>query len=272
MRPDAVDNEDMPASVATRTSPHRVLASSSRVEILHLLQRAGGPLGVDDLARLTGRHVNTTREHLERLRGAGYVERSTERRHTRGRPRILYTAVDREGGAALDERLREHLVRTALEGYGRYMGDVRQVAEEAGRQFVRENADAHAAAAHADDRARETDDDRAPGPPPRPVASPLDQALRQVAVLEAHLEEMRMSPEADLPAWQVHLRSCPFLDLARQRTEVVCSVHLGVLRGVLEKEGGPVSAARLVPFVGPQHCRVDLVVDDDGEDGSGPSG
>lgn len=228
---------------ATSASAHRALASSSRVEILHLLQRAGGPLGVDDLARQTGRHVNTTREHLERLRAAGFVERSVERRRTRGRPRILYTAVDRVGGVTLDERLREHILRAALEGYGEDLGDARSAAEEAGREFVRENPDA---VGTRPDPAEGTD------------AYPRRQALRQVAVLEAHLEEMRMSPEVDLPVWQVHLHACPFADLARERTDVVCSVHLGVIRGVLEKEGGPVRAERLVPFVGPRLCRVDL--------------
>lgn len=229
-------------------SAHRALASSSRVEILHLLQRAGGPLGVDDLARQTGRHVNTTREHLERLRAAGFVERSVERRRTRGRPRVLYTAVDRVGGASLDERLRTHILRAALEGYGAELGDTDVAAEEVGRAFVRENADA------VDGEGRAS---------LAPVAHPREQALRQLAVLEAHLEEMRMSPEVELPAWQVHLHSCPFLDLARERTDVVCSVHLGVIRGVLEKEGGPLAAERLVPFVGPRRCRVDLRVDED---------
>lgn len=246
----------MPAFAAARAAPHRVLASSSRVEILHLLQRADTALGVDDLAALTGRHVNTTREHLERLRLAGYVERTTERRRTRGRPRVLYSAVDRAGGAGLDERLREHLLRSALEGYGVDLGDARAAAEEVGRAFVRENPDAHHRAVEPSVDAAEPGDAVGEDPTGQRL-----QAVRQLAALEAHLVEMRMSPEVDLPAWQVHLRSCPFLDLARRRTEIVCSVHLGVLRGVLEKEGGPVSAERLVPFVAPGQCRVDLSVE-----------
>lgn len=242
----------MPGS-ATTANAHRVLASSSRVELLHLLQRAGCPVGVEELARQTGRHVNTTREHLERLRAGGFVERSVERRRTRGRPRILYAAVDRMGGATLDERLREHLLRAALRAYGEAVDDPGQAAEEEGRAFFRENAgQVRGDGAGADDGEARLPD----------LGGPRAQALRQVAALETHLDEMRMSPEVDLPAWQVHLHACPFLDLARERTDVVCSVHLGVIRGVLEKEGGPVRAEGLVPFTGPRRCRVDLSVED----------
>ncbi|EYR61906.1 regulatory protein IclR, partial [Actinotalea ferrariae CF5-4] len=103
--------------VQRTTSAARALASPTRVAILHALQGADGPLGVEELAAAADVHVNTTREHLERLRVAGFVDRTLERRGTRGRPRVLWMAVDRPAAATLDERFREHLLRVVLEGY-----------------------------------------------------------------------------------------------------------------------------------------------------------
>ncbi len=61
----------------------------------------------------------------------------------------------------------------------------------------------------------------------------------------------------------VHLRHCPFLDLATANTDVVCSVHLGVARGVLARSEGPLFAERLDPFVGPNHCILRLALRQD---------
>lgn len=100
----------MPARPAPAAT---ALGSRSRVLLLHLLQRAGGDVAVEELAREAGVHVNTAREHLERLAASGFVERSTERRTTRGRPRVLYRCSARPAGAGLDERLRARLLADA---------------------------------------------------------------------------------------------------------------------------------------------------------------
>jgi predicted ArsR family transcriptional regulator len=83
-------------------------------------------------------------------------------------------------------------------------------------------------------------------------------ARRQVAALELHLDDLGFDPEPDPPASTVHLRRCPYAALARERTELMCAVHLELIRDVLEVEGGPVTAERLDPFVGPQHCLLHL--------------
>ncbi|KGM14068.1 helix-turn-helix domain-containing protein [Cellulomonas bogoriensis] len=97
-----------------RTSPFRALASESRLVMLHALQRSEVPLGVEDMAEEAGVHVNTAREHLERLVEAGFVTRSIEHRATRGRPRVLYASVAREAGGDFEERFRAHLREVTL--------------------------------------------------------------------------------------------------------------------------------------------------------------
>ena len=50
---------------------HQALASRSRAALLDVLRAEGSALGVEALADAVGLHVNTTREHLDRLVGAG---------------------------------------------------------------------------------------------------------------------------------------------------------------------------------------------------------
>lgn len=246
--------------VQRTTSAARALASPSRVAILDALQRADRPLGVEELAAAAAVHVNTAREHLDRLRRAGFVDRSVEHRGTRGRPRVLWVAVDRPAAATLDERFREHLLRTVLEGYGPDAGLSPAAAERAGEAWAREHVDpcregSGVRGARGATGSRPGDAGR-PGPGAAPDAAAA--AWRQLAVLETHLEDLGLAPELDPDGRRVHLHGCPFLPLAQERTEMVCSVHLGVARGVLACEDGPVRAERLEPFVGPGHCVLHL--------------
>ncbi len=224
-------------------SAYRALASESRVRILHLLQERGAPLGVDEVATAVGLHVNTVREHLDHLVATEFVGRRSEVRSTRGRPRILYRALPRSAGASMDARAREHLLGLLLAGYGQPVESPAELAEASGRQW----ADDLAAAAA----------DAATGPTtPRPDTTPPEWA--QMAALEQHFEELGFEPDADLGADQVHLRRCPVRDLACARTEIVCSVHLGLARGVLANVEGPLQADRLEPFVDHDHCVLHL--------------
>lgn len=222
---------------------HRVLSSPSRVEILHVLQGADGALSVEHVAAAVGLHLNTTREHLERLAAAGFLERRPETRTTRGRPRILYRVVDRDAGATLDQRLRAHLLSVLAEGYGRQVDTPDVVAEGIGRAWAEGLTSAPTAAASF---------------APTAAGGTGDGSTEQLAALEMHLDDLGMRPQVELEPLRIHLHRCPFEDLARQRPDVVCSVHLGVARGVLARHDGPVVAERLEPFVAPQHCILHL--------------
>ncbi|KRA24214.1 transcriptional regulator [Microbacterium sp. Root61] len=78
--------------MTSATVGYSAISSYSRVEILRLLgerpQRT-----IADLSAETGLHANTVREHLQRLEDEGCVIRSTEKRTTRGRPRVLFSAI-----------------------------------------------------------------------------------------------------------------------------------------------------------------------------------
>lgn len=230
-------------------SAYRALASESRVRILHLLQERGAPLGVDEVAASVGLHVNTVREHLDHLVATEFVGRRSEVRSTRGRPRILYRALPRSAGASMDARAREHLLGLLLAGYGRTVDSPAELAEASGRQWADDLAAAAADAAGSTHGAAE---------PAVPRQGPTPPEWAQMAALEQHFEELGFEPEADLGADQVHLRRCPVRDLACARTEIVCSVHLGLARGVLANVDGPLEADRLEPFVDHDHCVLHL--------------
>ena len=215
---------------------HRALASESRLDLLHALQGAGGPLTIAALTDAVGLHHNTVRGHLDRLIAAGFVAVEPEDRHVRGRPRMLYRAVERPAGASLDERLRAYLMQVFVDGYGRELvapGAAEDAGETWGRQIAEE---IHTGT----------------------VAEALGGATEQMAALEVHLTELGMEPELHMNPLSVHLNRCPYLDIATRRPDVVCAVHLGIVRGVLAHHDGPLVAESLEPLVGPQHCVLHL--------------
>lgn len=92
------------------------ISSYSRVQLLALLQRRGGR-SIAELAEATRLHPNTVREHLQRLMDGGYVIEQKEKRATRGRPRMLYSAATGREGASSDiarDKVRDAVRRGAM--------------------------------------------------------------------------------------------------------------------------------------------------------------
>ena len=58
---------------------------------------------------------------------------------------------------------------------------------------------------------------------------------------------------------EVRLTRCPLLEAARESPTVVCSVHLGIVRGALAAQGHDGSASELHPFSDPGACHLRLV-------------
>lgn len=91
-------------------SSYRTLASFSRIQLLFFLQQRG-TMTVGDLAEATGLHHNTTREHLQRLIGDGFVTCRPETKDSKGRPRMLYSASG--GSDQVDGAIRAAKVEAA---------------------------------------------------------------------------------------------------------------------------------------------------------------
>jgi len=192
---------------------------------------------VADLSDAASLCPSATREHLQRLADAGFVRSAPEARTTRGRPRILYEAITGEPPSQdeiASRRLGQSPVRTSGPTPATAADDgLAGAARDAGRRLV--------------------DALRSPGP-----GSPEPTPENQLAVLDDHLHQLGLDPELEHDALRFHLFRCPFITLAAERVDVVCSAHLGLVQGVLAGVGGPVRAEALLPLVEPHHCVLQL--------------
>ena len=206
---------------------HRALADPSRARILRTLAEADGPLDAHELAARVGLHPNTVRWHLGVLANAGFVSSSTEPRTRPGRPRVVLTATEEEAEGREDYRLLAAILAGSISGTENGTAAAERAGEAWGRFLVER---------------------------PRPFArlSAGDAADQVVRLLDEHGFE----PERE--NGDVLMHRCPFRDLAEQHGDVVCAVHLGLIRGALAEIGAPVTATRLEPFVEPGLCRARL--------------
>lgn len=214
----------------------RVLSCDSRVRILRLLQERQDLTTVDDVATAVGLHVNTAREHLDRLVATGFVERQVEHRTVRGRPRMLYRSIGGAAAAVVDARAHNHMISLLLEGYGRALESPADAAEEAGRAWAARLGCPGAAGS----------------------ADPAGDAAAQIEALRRHLEDLGFEPEVQPASLSLRLHHCPFEGVPSENRGVVCAAHLGLAQGVLARHEGPLAASALGPDG--EGCVLELVV------------
>ncbi|MGV9663414.1 helix-turn-helix transcriptional regulator [Nocardia niigatensis] len=183
------------------------------------------------------------RFHLDVLTRESLVRQFQQPPRGRGRPRIGYTAVQRSVG---------------------YQELAQVLADQLGSD-PRRRSDAAISAGRAWGAKLESVD--------QPVET-LDDAKDLTVTL---MSELGFAPERD-PAGDteesalIHMTACPLRELARTHSEVVCGVHLGLMREVLDRNGGRESVnVRLHPFVEPELCVARLeLLQARGEAGSEP--
>ncbi|MBO0813358.1 MAG: ArsR family transcriptional regulator [Microlunatus sp.] len=226
------------------------ILSESRSRVLEVLQ-SESPLGVGQVAEGLGLHPNTVRVHPDALVDSGLASRSMEQRGGPGRPRTLYAAA---AGSVRTGRRSCQLLAQILTSY--IAGRVEQPAEAAreageawGRYLARPRAPFQRFGAEA--------------------------ATRRLVEL---LQDVGFAPElgevddgggevgAGLKDRRVLLHHCPFRELAEQHQSVVCSIHLGLMRGMLAELQAPVAAGRLEPFVTPSLCVAHVIESTDAAD------
>ncbi|MFZ2176113.1 MAG: helix-turn-helix domain-containing protein [Rhodococcus sp. (in: high G+C Gram-positive bacteria)] len=216
---------------AERAGTHAVLASRKRVQLLDALRASPTPMTIAELAALCELHVTTVRFHLDALTSTGLVSAERERNPVRGRPRQLYQAL-----APLETG------RHADSGYQR-------LARVLAAHWSSADDDDPVGRAEAAGRAWALDDlTDTPGAP-----RSIEDAASAIATLFA---EMGFDPEleASEAEMRIRLHACPFESVARQSPNVVCALHLGLLRGVLNRLDAPETDNRLVPWETPRTC------------------
>jgi predicted ArsR family transcriptional regulator len=231
----------LPTAQLSRRRSH---LSTARGAMLNVLINQPQPCTVAALSGLIRQHPNTIREHLDGLSSQGLVVRTRAAGQRRGRPAWLYKAAPEVGVdpgareyAALALALAAHIARiSAQPGM-----DAIEAGRSWGRELVRESQISQSQASGR-------------GAPPSAVA-----ARREVVTI---LDGLGFAPSADARVGVVKLRRCPLIEAAHRNQQVVCSVHLGLVRGVLDELGADADRTErtaLQPFSEPGACRLDLI-------------
>ncbi len=192
-----------------------------------ILQAGLTPIG--QLAEAVGSHPNTVREHLAVLFQAGLVERERAVPSGRGRPPWHYRAT---ALALTQDTNYEGLAVALADQLMRMSADPRSAAIEAGEHWGDDVVD-----------------------PNLPPSADDDGVRRRVLSM---LDELGFDPDPVPVDGRMRLRACPMIGAAERDPDVVCSVHLGLVRGIVKHAGGDPDSTELLPFFEPDACHVGL--------------
>lgn len=214
--------------------------STARAEVLDRLGDQPEPCRISSLSTLLRLHENTVREHLDGLVAVGLATRELAEPDGRGRPAWLYSArhrgaerLSRPAGRAHAE-LAAALVTHIVESSDDALADAERAGSSWGRQLVSPKNVESAQAAR------------------RSAADARREVVRV-------MDNLGFAPDSDDRATDIRLRQCPLLETANQHLDVVCAVHLGLVRGALTELGADPERTSLEPFSEPGACRLRLL-------------
>jgi predicted ArsR family transcriptional regulator len=226
---DSMTGDDFAAQVAGVSA----LADPVRRSLYQFVVRQPGPVSRDQASAGLALPRHTAKFHLDRLVADGLLETEFRRLSGRrgpgaGRPSKLYRRADRQVAVTLPERRYDVAGRLLARAVERAAADGTPVRVAVG-----------ASAAEEGRRIAAT-----PGPH---LPVPIEEA---VSVLAQRGYEPRADGEV------VVLANCPFADLAREHTELVCGMNLDLVSAFLAERGYSSVVARLDPAEG--RCCVTL--------------
>jgi predicted ArsR family transcriptional regulator len=209
---------------------HKALADDTRNRLYRYIGLAGRPVSVREMSRRLGLHPNTLRPHLRRLEEAGLVSHAVSKTATVGRPQTLYSIRESEGREFGDYRLLAEMLCGLVQGR-KAMEQAEGLARQWGSYLL----------AHG-----------------QPKPGGRQQDTRSLAVLQDAMARAGFDPRfrREDGAIEVTLRTCPFRDLADEHRDLVCTLHRGLVEGMLEGLKPPLSLREFRPFVERGLCRL----------------
>ena len=193
------------------------LAQASRARLFRLLAELQRSASTEELAERLGLHPNGVRMHLERLHEAGLVARERERR-PRGRPRDSWSIDPQAGPSGDPPSAYSDLSRWLARAFDSQRSRVTEV-ESTGREVGRELAE-HGEADTAEAR--------------------LHQALTALGFRPTRT----LSRDGRL---DYTLGNCPYREAVRANQAVVCALHRGLTRGLLDQMSPGTDLTAFVP-------------------------
>lgn len=182
---------------------HDVLAQPTRARLFSLLGELKRPAGTEELARRLDLHPNGVRVHLEQLHAAGLVSRAKSPR-PRGRPRDDWSVAPGAQPSGDPPNAYGDLVRWLARAIPARPSRLRDV-ESAGREIGRDLA------------------------PDGSVSA--DEAMRTTLAALGFQPELDVARDGTLTCT---LRNCPYRNAVKENQEVVCTLHRGITRGLLD--------------------------------------
>jgi predicted ArsR family transcriptional regulator len=206
----------------------KALGDNTRYAIYLELARSPLPLATAEIADILGLHVNTVRPHLERMRDVGLLEVDAEARGGVGRPQHRYSIAPGAPSLGLEPPSFPMLTSVLLEAAAAAGLDGAELADAARQQ------------GRADGRRWGADTD----------------PLEAVMIEQARLGFDPTVVEDDGRA-TVGFAHCPFRALAETHPDLVCSVHCGLVEGLLD-EIGEAEIVQFHPLLDRNPCQVEL--------------
>ena len=183
----------------------KALGDNTRYGIYLELARAPSPRSTVEVAELLDLHPNTVRPHLERMRELGLLEVRARTSGGVGRPQHLYSLASDAPSLGLEPPVYPAIAGMLL-ALASEAGLSGEDAAEVGRDHGRTLAGSH------------------PG-----------DALQATLSL---MVEWGFDPEpVDAEQSWVWFGHCPFSELAEANPELVCSLHRGLIEGLLDARG-----------------------------------
>jgi predicted ArsR family transcriptional regulator len=207
---------------------HKALADDTRFRLFRHLRLVGRPVSVREMSGRLSLHPNTLRPHLRRLEEAGLVAHQVRKTPGVGRPQTLYRAVEPAGDGGGFRLLAEMLC--GLLHTRRDIDRATTLAREWGQYLVTQG-----------------------GPKPG-VRLPARQNL---AALQEAMARAGFEPRFHRSGGgvEVTLRDCPFRDLADDYRDLVCSLHRGLIEGMLAGLKPGMALREFRPFAERGVCR-----------------
>lgn len=180
------------------------LSQPTRARLFTELRELRRAASTEELAGALGLHVNGVRRHLEQLEAAGLLERRRTR-HGRGRPRDEWAIAPDADPAGERPQAYTELSSWLARAIPPSPGRLRQV-ESTGRQIGRELAPAGA----------------------EDVATGVGDVFAALGFRPA------IEPVGEA-GFCCTLGSCPYRDSVPENPEVICALHRGITRGLLDE-------------------------------------
>jgi len=217
-------------SGADRLDILKALGDNTRYAIYLELARSPLPLSTAEIADMLDLHVNTVRPHLERMREVGLLDVRSEASGGVGRPHHRYSLAADAPALGLEPSPFPMLANVLLEA-----------AHEAGLE-PSDLLEAGRSQGRADARAWPEGTDG------------LEALIGEQARLGFDPEVVDLEDGA-----VIAFAHCPFRALAEQHPDLVCSLHCGLVDGLVGELGGA-EISRFHSLVDRTPCQVELTI------------